>query len=130
MKENNLDIKNNNDYRNINKKDEDEKEEEENDEDNEYLDDIDFNEKLKNYFFSNNGNLKKRKANLNELDEVEKYYKNLMENNWSIKDIEYCQNKYIKLVITPEIKKLRKEEGEVVKIRINKLKNISKNLKK
>ena len=40
-------------------------------------------------------NIYRKAKKLNELDEVKKYYKILMENDWSIKDIQSYQNKYI-----------------------------------
>ena len=93
--------------------------------------DIELTNKLKQFFYNENGELNQAEVNSKELEEIEVYYKSLLDKNKNIEDIEEYQNNYIEFAINPQYKLIvRKLIKQAVKGRIDKIKNILDKLKK
>ena len=91
---------------------------------------IELTNKLKQFFHKDNGELNKGEVSPNELEEMEVYYKSLLDKNKNIEDIEEYQNNYIKLAINPQRTLIkRKKLKEAVNRRIDKIKKLLDKLK-
>ena len=93
--------------------------------------DIELTNILQNYFHNENGELNTTEVNFNELERIEKFYKNSLDKNINIENIKEYQNNYIKLVIKPQTDQIRTERiKQRVERRIEKIKNILEKLNK
>ena len=103
----------------------------ENEENKVLEEDIELTNRLKQFFYNENGELNKAEVSFNELEEMELFYKSLLEKNKNIEDIEEYQNNYIELAINPQLKLLKRDRiKQAVKGRKEKLKNRLDKLKK
>jgi len=92
---------------------------------------IELTNRLKQFFYNENGELNKAEVNFHELEEMKEYYKSLLDKNKNIEDIKEYQNNYIELAIEPQRKLVKRERfKQAIKGRIEKFKNILDKLKK
>lgn len=92
--------------------------------------DIEFKHILEQYFNNENGDLNKKKVTEDDLNQIEEYYKSLLDKNKNIEDIREYQSKYIELEINPQLKKItRPRFKEYIQQRINKINKIFYKLK-
>ena len=103
-----------------------------NNNENEVLkEEIELTNRLKQFFYNENGELNKAEVEFHELEEMEEYYKSLLDKNKNIEDIKEYQNNYIELAIEPQRKLVKRERfKKAIKGRIEKFKNILDKLKK
>ena len=92
--------------------------------------DIEFKHILEQYFNNENGDLNKNKVTEEDLNQIEEYYKSLLDKNKNIEDIREYQIKYIELEINPQLKKItRPRFKEYIQQRISKINKIFYKLK-
>ena len=103
-----------------------------NNNENEVLkEEIELTNRLKQFFYNENGELNKAEVEFHELEEMEEYYKSLLDKNKNIEDIKEYQNNYIELAIEPQRKLVKRERfKKAIKGLIEKFKNILDKLKK